>query len=1333
MKKNLKRIILFGFIAICFFAIFETARAATSSNTFISQVKDAGQASDFTTISWTDYVPAGTTVVVSARAGNTATPDASWANYDWSVSFAKSGALDILDGNRYVQYSVVFTYTDTSLAPNLQDIIINYVHYNTGTHSLTSSKYDTSSGANVIASIAWDEDATLPSGTGVTVSLRAASSAVGLDSASWADFTNATTNCSKATSTVTCSSSAIPTAMKDGVGDQWVQYKIALTSTGANTPTVDNIIITYAVNAPPQFNPSYGTNGVSVSQVATSTDANWSKVQIQYAIRDTDTASSTITPGYITPSFEYNIGSGWASSTSFMAAGDTNNKAVSQDTYTTYTAYWDAKSQIPGTYSSSTQIRITLNDNEAANNTTSTASASFILDTKNPVDTITLNVASSALAINLSDDSNIEYRVSNLSDFSDASWQSVGGVSTSTTVSWTPTGTYPSYPTVYVNTRDIYANTATSTIVAPYIPQNFDIKDVSNVNSNEYGEFISWSVYSATTSAAFANYKVYRSTDGTNYSVVNTIANVNVNYYRDTSLASSTTYYYKVLITDTNADVSNFSSSQSDRPDGQGGSDYTPPTITNASSTIQATWARITWTTDELSNSEINYSASSPSYNLTASSTSYITSHEITLSDLTPNTVYYYRVKSKDILNNVKTDDNSGAGYSFTTLGGPIISDVATESVTDNSAAIIWNTNKTASSSVVYSTNLNNLKSGGLTSETSLVASTVSGPPFQQRVLLSGLTDRTTYYYYVKSTDSDSNLATDTNAGNYYSFKTTYDTKAPALSNVSVAIATYNSAIINWKTDEDSTSQIETGIVSGSYSTSTSIDTTKSIYHSVTVIGLTNSTKYYFRAKSKDSQDNEGISSESNFTTSDINTVTVYVNVGGGGGGDTKDTAPPAISDIKVSDVGAFEAAVSLATNEQTTAYVLYGKDSSYGSTIASSEFSQNHKLKFSGLKLGTTYHYQIKAQDKSGNFTRSEDKTFNTKFAAESLEETVTLENAAQFQEQLENIIETVMPSLVPPFIGKVDVSDITETSVAIAWRSNVPTFGAVAYVSEQEYDSEKTNPYIVEISAGDKKVRDQKIELTGLSPSTGYHFQAKGFVIPGVVGKSKDLMFTTKASKIRAEVARLGNTNMDVRWTTPEETSSFAEYRDIKTGKISRTGDETKVKSHALTLENLTPNTSYQIKVFGYNNKNNIVEGDSVAIKTKKDIVPPEISKIRIDNALLPGRSDRLQSVISWRTDESANSIVHFEEGVGMEIDETLANKIGQEKEYTTDHIVIITNFKPATVYRVQIVSADESGNETKSSIKSILTPRSAESILDIITKNLQDTFGFLKKLQR
>ncbi|MDP2668663.1 MAG: fibronectin type III domain-containing protein [bacterium] len=1308
-----------------------------SSGTYTSGAIDIGMGvPSWGNLSWT----AGGTGTITMKARSDADGDFSNATaWDSCTSITSGQALStggcVTDGDQYIQYQASLSTADGSVSPTLDDVTIGYNIYSTSA-TLTSSAYDSGDATNVIGTLAWDEDASLPSGTTVTVSLRTASASAGLTGA-WTDFTNATANCTKTTGTVTCSSSAIPAGMKDGSDDRWLQYKITLTSTGANTPTVDNINVQYVVNAPPSFDATFGTNGISISQVSDSASADWGKIQIQYKIRDTDTSTGSANPGYVTPSLEYNIGGGWVAITSgYLASGDLDNKVVDNTTYNTYTATWDVKTQIPDTYYATAQIRVTLNDNEGANNTANASSATFALDTKNPtITTFTIDSAADTLSLNLSDDANISYRLSNDSSFTGVDWTSAGAVSYIATPAWTFTGS-PSNESVYLQVRDIYGNTASQTAVAPLTPSNIDLRDTSNSTTGDYREFLSWTVYTATSSAAFNKYELYRSTDGGEYSLLTSITNSATNYYTDTSVATTSSYSYKVRYKDTNNDISNYSSSVSDTPDGQGGTDFTAPTITSVSAgTVQATWVTITWTTDELSNSEVGYSASpSTSFSNTQSDASYVTSHSVTVSGLTPNTAYLFRVRSTDVLSNIATDNNSGAGYSFTTAQGPTISDVTTKTVADQIAEITWNTNTDSDSYVIYSASLATLQAGGGSEAGSatLVGTSTEGV-YQHNVSLSGLSERTKYYYYVKSTDASSNIVTDKNGGDYFSFTTTFDNKAPTISGVSVLVSTRNSAVIAWNTDENATSQIEYGTSAGTYSTASTLDSTLSVKHAVTLTGLSNNTTYYFRAKSKDAQDNEAASSESSFLTSDVNTVTITVSSGGGGGGGIlEDRNPPKITNVKVLNIGAFEASISFDTDELTTGYVLFGNSTDYGKEISSSNFDIHHEIKLFGLNIGNEYHFKIKAQDKQGNFGFSNDDKFTTNFISEALEDLVTLDNAEQFQKQLEGIIASTLPSLIPPFITDLQASEITESGAVVSWSTNVPSYSSVIYATEKEYDKAKENPYPNGVSMTETKTRQHKLTLSNLSPATAYHYQASSFSLPGVVRKSADLTFTTKASKIQAEVARLSNTDAEIRWVTPRETSSFIEYRNAASGKVARTGNDQLIKNHSILIENLTPDTVYNIRAFGNDSKGNVIEADPVRIRTRVDKTAPVISLIKIDNALVPRRTDRLQTVVSWLTDEPANSVVQYEEGIGNPGDK-LTNNAGDENAYSNEHIVIITSLKPSTVYRMKILSADESKNVGETAVRTILTPKSAETVLDIILKNFEESFGFLKNLNK
>lgn len=76
--------------------------------------------------------------------------------------------------------------------------------------------------------------------------------------------------------------------------------------------------------------------------------------------------------------------------------------------------------------------------------------------------------------------------------------------------------------------------------------------------------------------------------------------------------------------------------------------------------------ATITWTTDEDSDSVVRFGTAVPPTS-EAADTTMVTSHSVSLTDLTAEITYYYEVQSTDGSGNTAVDDNGGLYYSFTT------------------------------------------------------------------------------------------------------------------------------------------------------------------------------------------------------------------------------------------------------------------------------------------------------------------------------------------------------------------------------------------------------------------------------------------------------------------------------------------------------------------------------------------------------------------------------------------------------------------------------------------------------------------------------------------
>ena len=88
------------------------------SGTLTSRVLDAGSSVAWKSAAWTAQTPTGTTIALSARFGNTPTPDGTWTAF---AGIASSGAA-LSQTSRYVQYSAVLSTSSPGVTPALQDV-----------------------------------------------------------------------------------------------------------------------------------------------------------------------------------------------------------------------------------------------------------------------------------------------------------------------------------------------------------------------------------------------------------------------------------------------------------------------------------------------------------------------------------------------------------------------------------------------------------------------------------------------------------------------------------------------------------------------------------------------------------------------------------------------------------------------------------------------------------------------------------------------------------------------------------------------------------------------------------------------------------------------------------------------------------------------------------------------------------------------------------------------------------------------------------------------------------------------------------------------------------
>ena len=235
-----------------------------------------------------------------------------------------------------------------------------------------------------------------------------------------------------------------------------------------------------------------------------------------------------------------------------------------------------------------------------------------------------------------------------------------------------------------------------------------------------------------------------------------------------TGLNSNTTYHFqaksvdidnktatsedKVFITKADTDIS----PPSLPPSGDGGgtppTDTTPPIISDIQVSVANTSATITWVTNEVSDSVINYGRNTI-YGLNVKKSTQSKEHSLTLRGLNPITEYHFQVKSADSSNNIASSND----MTFTTKKeadktSPVISNIQV-TITDLLATVTWDTDEPGTSEINVGLDSNY---GGNVNDDSLVKK------HKVKLILSESTSDINYFYQIKSIDSSNNVASNT-------------------------------------------------------------------------------------------------------------------------------------------------------------------------------------------------------------------------------------------------------------------------------------------------------------------------------------------------------------------------------------------------------------------------------------------------------------------------------------------------------------------------------------------------------------------------------------------
>ncbi|MBU1952593.1 DUF2341 domain-containing protein, partial [Patescibacteria group bacterium] len=232
---------------------------------------------------------------------------------------------------------------------------------------------------------------------------------------------------------------------------------------------------------------------------------------------------------------------------------------------------------------------------------------------------------------------------------------------------------------------------------APSIPTGLIITDASNRETEDYSIALKWKKTEATSQADDEDtilYVVYRSTNDKKYSQ---IAELQTTGYLDVDLDNTTTYYYNVKAKDTAGATSASSTTVSDIPEGR----YTtPPEIVSGPLVVPDSFStNVSWEMERETTSFVQF-GTTQDLGEEQGESELIRAHAVNVEGLTPETTYYYRVKSVDIDGNIYTSTIT----TFTTLQAPRVSEVLASDVKLFDALITWETNKPTTTQIDYGT-----------------------------------------------------------------------------------------------------------------------------------------------------------------------------------------------------------------------------------------------------------------------------------------------------------------------------------------------------------------------------------------------------------------------------------------------------------------------------------------------------------------------------------------------------------------------------------------------------------------------------------------------------
>ncbi len=472
----------------------------------------------------------------------------------------------------------------------------------------------------------------------------------------------------------------------------------------------------------------------------------------------------------------------------------------------------------------------------------------------------------------------------------------------------------------------------------------------------------------------------------------------------------------------------------------------------------------------------------------------------------------------------------------------------------------------------------------------------------------------------------------------------------------------------------------------------------------------------------------------------------------------SSDQEAPEISNVEVKEVSETSVTITWDTDEDADSSVNYGLQPDYGIVRIPVAERTSHSITLGALEPGRVYYFRVVSADEEGNQGISADYKVQTSGTPQTGEgegsgqaegqgqssQTATTEEI-KTEEIVEQIKEITDPQKLQEIINETikAVQGITEDLTIVGPPTVLPetTTATIKWTTDREASSEvvfsPTNGFdgssyaFSQVSTG-ADTTDHEIQLIGLDAFTEYSFKVKSTDGFGITGESRNYTFKTKASapEIRnLRVVKVEENAATLAWDTTVPAKALVEYQDQTTGAESSVGRPTLATTHQMRLADLTLGTRYVAFVTAENSSGDRIRSQPIQFITVRDIAAPIITNVTNESTLFPGGESRIQTIVEWDTDEAANCLMTYQEGVAGGTEPFTIEK--EQLEYNTRHVEVVVDFAPATVYQFYLTCTDEAGNDVQSENFVLFTPIQEKNIIDLIIENFESTFGWVKNI--